>query len=701
VIKYIDNADFRDEFAYVLHSDEVLTNHEARVGGGLEYVYMNFILTHLDADNALSVIDHLITNGKTLENIAGRTGFPVENTLINKLYILLGEINKSRGSDFLMGPFTRFLITLDFHSHTEKKWGTPVLFFELLDKKERYFWEFLWSKNEDKLNYFLPDLYNESLDGEIFQKYENGKLSDVQIFKIRYAFADRDKVQHDRFQQKLLERYGNKFKYTESVNWDKINSEREKRDILLLGDRDLFLNEAKKVYKLIREIKGNDDDEERLYQIEYSDRKEIRKKVNSNLIFRVISEYKITGGYTVFKEIFTPDGWEWYRFQQVEEYLIHNKKHLLPASLLTESATYLEKNIMPFVNFNEAVVDVENDSYTLNDAGIRLSNYYRHGAIDLPEDLQLDLLLFDFDGYAYDTQAEEKKYKRLFELIHERTNPARFKNRVLMNLQRRELSIRVLTNHAYICRYYEYEEGLPEMLQMLDNKNCAGRYKIYIVEMIIKLADTPDIFDHFLSGLESINDHWELMVVNYLAQFSSYRKKLIKIIDNSFLNPVIEGHEIFWKHELIKKGIRLGSMNAIVFQFDNFFKNLRISDFASLKADDFKVVVEEQPDWLMTQCLEVLRKVAPFLDGRKHNELPEIMEDLVRQCAVKSKDLFKRASTEYQKIITDLYDNYPKVTYINWFNRRLINHYYQHVISYESDEQAWEIISSLYTTCEK
>ena len=71
-------------------------------------------------------------------------------------------------------------------------------------------------------------------------------------------------------------------------------------------------------------------------------------------------------------------------------------------------------------------------------------DFYYHGAIELPEEIQLELLKLDFTGYAQDHHAGEPR-KKLFELVYEKTDPVKFKAKILETLKEGIVSRRVLT----------------------------------------------------------------------------------------------------------------------------------------------------------------------------------------------------------------------------------------------------------------
>jgi len=696
-IKYIQAGEFSDQFKYVLDSNTILSNDTERLTGGLDYLFLEFILKYVREENAVLLLDYFIEYKASIGKLTGYSSYSEASHHINKVYIRLGEIFNGSANKAIYDAFLRFLVALNLQPHKEKTWGNPMLFFKEALDKERIFMDFLMHPEMNRLEYVIPDLFSEAIALTVIQKYKDGAITDGQIITLRWGVNSKNRDLHDYFQELLLNNFGDKFKYQQAPDWNKIHADREQRDFELLQDRRQFLIEAEHLYKLIRDVKGieADDEEGKLYELEYSERREIQQQINNTIIFRVIHDYKIEGGFEAFAANFDEAGWEWYVFQMVESYLVAGKKDLIPKAVLENSGIFLVEKNLSRINFNKAIKDGKAESYTINNDSIRLVHYYKHGAVKLSKPVLLQMLKLDHDGYLKDYQSGDKQHPKLFELIYEECDAASYKAAVLKNLENTELSKQILTTHAFICLEYNYEEAIPFLVGFLDNNNYPGNLKRHLVDIIIQLADDPDVFNPVFEKWSNIKSEWQLKICKYLSSFPAYRPLLIAKIESSKLNPMIKETEIFWKHDLIATGIKIGSKKAAAFQFKLLISKLRISSFVTLVPATFEQIVKTDPDWLLKQCFKVLLKYAPHIKDIRHNELPELLEEIIRQCGVKDQATFEFAMNEYERIIKIHIKKHPQVTYLKWYERRLVSNYYNHVSRYESDNEAWEIINFL------
>jgi hypothetical protein len=687
ILMYIEEGNFAEEFDYAFSSDEVLTSPKFQNSINIESVYIRLILKFLNESNAVSLLNHWTVSHMHLANITRYKGYSEDKRGINKIYEKLGLLTKSEIDHPLTKAFVNFLSAIRYKIHKKEKWGDPSIFFKQFKDTEPLFWDFL---RQAELAYFLSDFYTQEIGLQLIEKFRLNELSLDDVYRFR---TDVRNEVHEQFQTLLLLNFGNQFRYREVPDWEKDNAIRHARDCELMLDHEKFLHEAIRVYQLIDDMKGNLTLEERIYELEYSEKSIIRKEVKSTIILMAISEYEIKGGYSEFLGIFNKKGWEWYVFQTVEIYL-NSRKAAVLKDLLIFAENYLITNIIPRINFYRVITETDDDSFTYNLDSHRLINFYTYGAVNLSEDLTLEMLKLDYYGFSKDVLNEGEQEKKIYQLVQKSADQERFRIHVLDNLSNSRLPDRVITTHAKICAEYLFLEGLPVILQLLSNAGFSQRLKSYLVNNIIQLADGPDIFEDIIYFISSINFEWEFDICKYLVKQNIYKDKILILIEKSSLATSTNDSEVYWKFELVVMGIRLGSKIVTEYVFEQFYLNLKSNHYLNIKPDFFTKVAQKEPEFLMKLCIAVIKKYAPIFVPGNRNELSELLEETIRLCAVSSKELFNEAIRGYNLIIQENINGNPEISYLNWYKRRLIKSYLSHAVSYESKSLAINILNS-------
>lgn len=688
IIKYIDDGKFLKEFKYVVESDAILTNSEDRISAGLEPFYLKYVLTYLNHENAIILLEHFISIPKRIKEITGYEGYSEEYRLVNQIYRKLGDIYNHTQDKKLYQLYTDFLIEIEYDDYKRNDWGDPSLFFAKNQNKDVLFWDYLHHKDLHKIDYFLCKFYRNEFGPEIINRYKKGKVTEDQVRTIRLSL---DNPEHEAFQQLLIENFGDQFKFQDRPNWEKINAERETKNIELLHDHTLFLQEGKKVYQLIKEHKKDSNTDETLYELEYSERKEIQKKLNNTIILRAINDYKIKDGFKQFQNSFDLKGWEWYVFQNVGIYIHSNKKGLTP-QLLKFAENYLIKNILPEIKFDTDITEQENGSYTVSNAASHLTHFFVHSNIQLEPTVTLEMLKLDYYGFGVDHHKENKKEKKIYQLVYERSDPESFKSHILENLQHQGLADRVITSQAAACLEYNLNEGLPYILQRLNDPKFSSRYKDYLINIIIGIADGPEVFEDIIYSISSITKEWQFKVCKYLIECDFELPQLKLLIENTNMNTTVNKIEVYWKFEFLRMAIKLGSKKATSHLFNTFYKKSKTSHYLNIKLNLFANLSEHDPEYLLKYCFQALNVLAPTFHDNRFNDQPEMLEETIRHCAIKSQKLFQKAIKEYEKIINTFIKVNPEISYLKWYERRLVKSFLTNAVSYENDEQAMKLI---------
>lgn len=684
IIKYIDEGGFVKEFKYVVESDGVLTKSQNRILAGLESLYMSYVLRHLNHNNAIILLQHFKNVSQRIKEVTGYEGYSEEYRMINQIYKKLGDIYGETGDQHIYHLYVDFLVAINYADYKKKEWGTPGLFFSEQLNKASYFWDFVNHEHLDKLEFFLSVFYDDHMGQEVINRYKQGSITDAQVRLIRLSLEN---LQHASLQTLLLNNFGDKFKFQEQSDWQSINRQREIRNLELLKDYDQFLQEGKKVNQLIQTTEKENNSEDVVYELEYSERKEIQKQLNNTIILHAISDYKIKGGFSSFQKAFDRNGWEWYVFQTAGVHLHSNKKEIDP-ELLAFAKTYLLTNVLSKLDFDRAIKEGKDGSYTISNPASHLINYFLNSDVTFDTTTNLALLKLDYYGFGTDNHQDNQKDKKIYQLVHAKSNFQAFKFQILKNLQDPGLAERVITAQAAACLEYNIIEGLPIMLQRINDPKFSQRYKEYLIDIVIGLADGPEVFEDMIYSFTAIQTEWQYKICKYLYDCEFDLEQLKMLISKSSLKTTINNAEVYWKFGLLKLAIALGSKKATAYLFNTFFINKRRTSFLNAKPNWFLALSISNPSYLLKYCFRALTILAPTFKDERRSDLPEMLEETIRLCAVKSQQLFQTSLKNYEEIIAKNIVHNPGISYLRWYQRRLVQSYLTNAVSYESDEEA-------------
>ena len=129
--------------------------------------------------------------------------------------------------------------------------------------------------------------------------------------------------------------------------------------------------------------------------------------------------------------------------------------------------------------------------------------------------------------------------------------------------------------------------------------------------------------------------------------------------------------------------------------FDFLTAKLKMSDAIRFKPEHFQLVIELAPDLILSYSIKILKLMVPFIQDIWRNDLLLLIDGLVKMCAITSEKVFQEAVLAYEEIINANIEIYPKVTSLRSYHRELIQTYYMHNTTYETDERASELIALL------
>ncbi len=670
-------------------------SRQFNIMAGLDFLYLKYIKNHLNKDNVDILLKFFIKNTSIDQIGLKNHGYTEDNRYINVIYGKIVEIYNEQEKDSLMKLYINFLVTIDYKHYKHKNWGDPGIFFRKIRNRTQVFWYVLYHPEIKKLKYFFSDLFSEENITDVIQKVKSEELSDSQVNSIRYSISVNTPLK-EKFQHALLENFGDRFRYAESVNWDEIHKKREERDIWLLEDRRRFLDEASIIYDMIREMRGEEEEEVKFYKLEYAEKNEIRKKIKSGIIFRAIEEYSIKGSFEEFEKAFDEFSFNWYVLQHVVEIINQKNGEVLSDGLVGKCMSYFMEKIYPNIDLDKAVVDdSKSESYSITNHALQLKTLYSAGLLDLSVKEQLKLLKLDSDGYLEHYYADDA-FERFYSIVLGNVGEEKFKTTVLAYLDSSSLSKYVRTAMASICGELGYVETLPNILGMIGNNRFPNSLKEILVEIAIDLCLDIDVFEDILYDIDKIEWSWQLYLCQALSVNALYASQVVAIIERSNLDTmIVKENEGYRRDRVLKLGVELGSEKCALILFSFFIKKMKMSDSVVFKAEHFQNLIKTNPGLLVEKSISVFELMVPYIADLWRNDLLLLVEELLRRCSLESFDLFQRIRSAYDSIIENNIDRFPKVTNLRTYQRELVRGYYSHRSAYENKSTAMGLIAEI------
>lgn len=332
--------------------------------------------------------------------------------------------------------------------------------------------------------------YEQIIDDECmeyyFGEYEKGKFSDEVTEKILFFCNSKLK-----YYNKLKELYQKKtnrvIQERQTVDYNKIRNESIEYFLSKLFSKDDFL-------KLVEELKN----EMHFKQFSVKELKETRhyEKIEYNikyqylfnfLIFHLKDEEEITDK--------TFENWNWDFVILSEVYrIISTEKNSIE---LNNEQKAIIKDIcyrkIQEVDFRNAIKYKKDKSWTTNWICIYLWFYRYKLNLKYPDNILLDMLEFDFSINGENVGIN---------YILEQTNTIEVKNRIIENLNKREIHMDVFKNHIEYCLKNNIGNCIEAVGKHLLNNRLYDSERILALDYILEFMTIEDFIDKYFYNLE-------------------------------------------------------------------------------------------------------------------------------------------------------------------------------------------------------
>ncbi|QXV66836.1 hypothetical protein INP83_07060 [Mucilaginibacter sp. 21P] len=683
-------------FDYILESADLLFRTDSNTYSQLGNDFLEIVLNLLNPITGVKWLAFAKTNIELLGILLDGLYDPSERMVIQQINLKLATLYKQTKNDVILDDYMEFVHAIH-RNLSEGKWGNLALFFINTDTIERAFFELL--KKEDTVLYrssIGADLANPTIIDLLIEKVRSGVIPQDYIRltgNFIHYFKRFDLFNYLKDQVNLLLPDFFKPVVETQVNWHELNERRTARDFELLKGKEIFLAEAAMIFKEVARLKDFEDD---WFNLEYSEKAEIKKIVTNNIIFRMIERGRITG-YNAFVEWIDKWNWDYYVFTQLTKFALEMKK-VIPEFWSNWMQLYVTNVLLSEIDFKKSLKKLDNGGYTTTNGARQIRGLFMADFIVLPQDVLFDIPISDTSGFSQLKPSPVKKDYLFLKVIDKVEDVDAFKQRILVNLTKDFPVPIVLETHCSICNYLQIVEAIPLLIDHLRKKSTPTDVKESIVITLNMLDIDPVILVNELKELTTITApwHWELFkpVFNEIVSGNIIwdQSECLNLIERSIQKNKNESR-LKWR--LIKSALKLGSKKAAD-QFFAFMGNTKSwSDYADVEAKDFTNVVTYDPKKLITKCISLLKESVL----NKTRERPEMVErfvtQLIRQIAVQSYDLMLFSLSSYESLIVKLIAIKPELVHLRWYEKDLVSDYYIQAATFEEENTVLNMIRSI------
>jgi hypothetical protein len=453
------------------------------------------------------------------------------------------------------------------------------------------------------------------------KEYEEGRITDSEIWRLQNSLLFENKELYPQFNKLIVEKFGDKFALPPEKDYEKLRIQGVQRDIELVFNKELFLEEISRIFKISNKEKLTLSELSHLELEHFEDN-------FSELVIHLL--YKIVDDKTVSLEdaIEHINGLNWDYFVIVEVYGILSRDEGI--CLKQEQKQYVSDWCLSHVHdveFKKSISETDK-RITTDRTAILLWYFLRKFDLSYPVNVLLDMI--SFDSFDLGTEFVGIEY------LERRLSPQEMKTRILENLNEGIEYDFVLENHIIFCKNHRVKQILQFTPDIISDANRAYSTRKLALDITTEMSEDlnelevilPEITDDFkwviLETLISKNNDCETFLLNIYnkgnkndkLKASAYLMKLQNIKGLEFFIEWIKENE---KYPWFISESPLRSLYDFIFVPD-LLKLLRMSYQENISQDSFHS--------LHNDVLEALSRIAMDSD-RNFSEIKKYIEDFI------------------------------------------------------------------------
>ncbi len=463
------------------------------------------------------------------------------------------------------------------------------------------------------------------------KEYEEKRITDSEIWSLQNSLAFENKQLCPQFNRLIVEKFGETFALPPKKDYEKMRIQGVQRDIGLIFNKELFLEEISRIFKISKKEKLTRSE---LSHIELENFEDNISKLIIHLLYKIAGDKTITLEDAI--EHINGLKWDYFVIDKVYEMSIRDER----ISLTPEQKQYVSEWCLSHVHdvdFKKAISKTDR-RITTDRTAILLWYFLRK--FDLSYSVSVLLDMISFDSFDLGTEFVGIEY------LERRLSLQEMKKRILENLNEGIEYDFVLENHIIFCKNHRIKQILrftPDIITDANRDYSTRKLALDITtemsedlnELEVILTKISDAFKwKILKTLIDNNKNCEAFLLNIYnngnendkLQSSAYLMESQNIKGLQFFIEWIKENE---KYPWFIGESPLRSLHDFIFVPD-LLRLLKISYQENISQDSFYS--------LHNDVLEALSRIAMGSE-RNFSEIKECIEDFIIENSSNIKDI--------------------------------------------------------------
>ncbi len=371
-------------------------------------------------------------------------------------------------------------------------------FFDDTNSRLQVFQKIYLERNVEKFSFLiLAALANMDCIKFYIEEYEDGKITDADIRRLQSSLALQNSELYLQFNKIIVEKYGDKFSLPPKKDPGEKRAQEVQRDIELIFNKDLFLNEIHKIFEISKKEELTHSE---ILKIELENFEENISKLIIQLL------YKIADGKTVTlkeaTEYINGLDWELFIIRNIYNMFTRNESINLSQEQIQHISEWCISHVKE-IDFRTAIYKKDKKVHT-NIKAIYLWYFLRELKLSYPKNILLDMISFDFN---LGTNFVGIEYLERLLL------PKDMKIRVLDNLNKGIECDFILKNHIIFCKNHRITQVLPFTPDIIKDANRTGSTRKLALDITTEMSEDLNKLEVILT---EIKDNFKWVVLETL-----------------------------------------------------------------------------------------------------------------------------------------------------------------------------------------
>ncbi|AKB48807.1 hypothetical protein MSKOL_3030 [Methanosarcina sp. Kolksee] len=371
-----------------------------------------------------------------------------------------------------------------------------LCFFDNADLRLQVFQNIYSERNVEKDAFLILGALADMNCIEFYIKeYEERRITDSEIWSLQNSLAFENKQLCPQFNRLIVEKFGEMFALPPKKDYEKMRIQGVQRDIDLIFNKELFLEEISRIFKISKKEKLTRSE---LSHIELENFEDNISKLIIHLLYKIAGDKTITLEDAI--EHINGLKWDYFVIGKVYEMSIRDES----ISLTPEQKQYVSEWCLSHVHdvdFKKAISKIDR-RITTNRTAILLWYFLRKFDISYPVNILLDMI--SFDSFDLGTEFVGIEY------LERRLSPQEMKTRILENLNEGIEYDFVLENHIIFCKNHRIKQILQFTPDIINDENRAYSTRKLALDITTEMSEDLNELEVILTKISDAFK-WEIL----------------------------------------------------------------------------------------------------------------------------------------------------------------------------------------------